>query len=50
MACLHEGVQHGLGCAAVKGVGGRDVEAVLDDVQVPVGQIRHHKPLHCLQP
>ena len=33
----------GLGSAAVEGVGRRDVEAVLDDIQVPVGQVGHRK-------
>lgn len=42
---LKQGMQHGLGGAAVKGVGSRDVEAILDDVQIPIGQIRHRKAL-----
>ena len=42
-------MQNSLGGAAVEGVRSRHVQPVLDDVQVPVGQVRHCKPLQRLQ-
>ncbi len=42
-------MQNSLGCAAVEGVSSRHVQAVLDDVQVPVGQIGDSKALQRLQ-
>ena len=43
LAHLYQGGEDGLGSAAVEGVSRRDVEAVLDDIQVPVGQVGHRK-------
>lgn len=48
-AHLYEGVQDGLGGTPVEGAGRGDVEAVLDNVKVPVGQVLDRKALQRLQ-